>query len=100
MSQRVVLIVDWVAKAGQAHAVRQYLKTMVPLTHQEPGNLQYDVLEDPENENAFVLYEVYKDQAGFEAHCSSDYFKANVLEGALPLLEKRERRILHPAKGV
>ena len=37
-------------------------------TIQEPGNLRFDVLEQADDPNRFLLYEVYRDAAGMEAH--------------------------------
>jgi (4S)-4-hydroxy-5-phosphonooxypentane-2,3-dione isomerase len=34
----------------------------------EPGTLSFDVLQDPENEMAFYVYEAYKDREAFEEH--------------------------------
>ncbi len=36
--------------------------------HNEPGCLRFDVLQDQNNPNQIYLYEVYRDQAAFEAH--------------------------------
>lgn len=34
----------------------------------EPGCYRFDILEDPGDPNRFYLYEVYADEAAFEAH--------------------------------
>ena len=57
----------------------------------EPGCRQFDVLVDPEDRGRVMLYEVYADQAAFEAHQQTAHFKKYLAE-AVPLLESRERK--------
>lgn len=44
-------------------------------TRQEPGNLRFDLLADPENENRFFVYEVFQDAAALEAHRLTDHYR-------------------------
>jgi (4S)-4-hydroxy-5-phosphonooxypentane-2,3-dione isomerase len=41
----------------------------------EPGCLQFDVVQDPKNPTRFVMLEVYKDDAAIQAHQDSQHFK-------------------------
>jgi quinol monooxygenase YgiN len=41
----------------------------------EPGCLQFDVVQDPKNPTRFVMIEVYKDEAAIKAHQDSQHFK-------------------------
>ena len=41
----------------------------------EPGCFRFDILKDPENQNRFYLYEVYRDREAFEVHLKSIHFK-------------------------
>lgn len=43
---------------------------------EEPGCHQFDVCRDPADPTAFFLYEVYEDDAAFQAHLASAHFKA------------------------
>ena len=43
-------------------------------TVQEPGNLRFDVLQQEDDHNRFVLYEVYRDQAGADAHKQTAHY--------------------------
>jgi autoinducer 2-degrading protein len=45
-------------------------------TLQEPGNLRFDVLEQADAPNQFVLYEVYRDEAGMKAHKETAHYAA------------------------
>ncbi len=37
-------------------------------TVMEPGNIRFDVLQQADDPNRFVLYEVYRDEEGMQAH--------------------------------
>ena len=41
----------------------------------EPGCLQFDVVQDPKHQTRFVMLEVYKDDAAIKAHQDSQHFK-------------------------
>jgi len=86
-----VLAVRWVAREGSAERVEAVLRKMVPLTQAEPGCLHYYASRSAENPREFFLYEDYRDEAAFQAHCDSDHFKKHVLGEAVPVLETRER---------
>ena len=40
----------------------------------EPGCLQFDVVQDPKDPTRFVMLEVYKDDAAIKAHQDSQHF--------------------------
>ena len=40
----------------------------------EPGCLRFNVLQNAEDPNVYVFYEVYKDQAALEAHRATPHF--------------------------
>jgi quinol monooxygenase YgiN len=41
----------------------------------EPGCLQFDVVQDPKNTTRFVMLEIYKDDEAIKAHQDSQHFK-------------------------
>ncbi len=43
-------------------------------TVQEPGNLRFDVIQRIDDPNRFMLYEVYRDEAGVEAHKQTSHY--------------------------
>ena len=43
-------------------------------TTREPGNLRFDVLQQADDPNRFVLYEVYRDEAGAKAHKDTAHY--------------------------
>ena len=42
----------------------------------EPGNLRFDVLQRADDRDRFLLYEVYRDEAGMEAHKQTPHYAA------------------------
>ena len=43
-------------------------------TRDEPGCLRFDMHQDAENSARFYLYEVYRDEAAFQAHLETLHF--------------------------
>jgi autoinducer 2-degrading protein len=43
-------------------------------TIHEPGNLRFDVLQQGDDPNRFVLYEVYRDEAGADSHKQTPHY--------------------------
>lgn len=43
-------------------------------TIQEPDNLRFDVLQQADDPNRFLLYEVYRDEAGSKAHKATAHY--------------------------
>ena len=41
----------------------------------EPGCLQFDVVQDPQDTTRFVMIEVYRDDASVKAHQDSQHYK-------------------------
>ena len=41
----------------------------------EPGCLQFDVVQDPKDPTRFVMLEVYKDDSAIKAHQESQHYK-------------------------
>ena len=93
-----VLAVNWRAREGEEENVANLLRTMRPLCQGpgEPGCLVYEVSRSIDDPRDFFLYEVYVDEAAFQAHQETDYFRQNVLTEALPRLESRVRRPYEP----
>ncbi|WP_436530296.1 putative quinol monooxygenase [Actinoplanes sp. HUAS TT8] len=72
---------------SDASLIRDSLLKMREHTREEPGNLEYVVHR---TEDGFLLYEVYADRAGFDAHAASDHFAEYIVEIVRPLLTARQ----------
>jgi autoinducer 2-degrading protein len=90
-----VIAARYLTKEGEEEKVASFLKRRAELSNSaiEPGCVLYAINQSTENPRSFLLYEQYSDEAGFQAHTQTDYFKELVLGGAVPLLERREREI-------
>jgi quinol monooxygenase YgiN len=40
----------------------------------EPGNLRFDVIQQADDRDCFLLYEVYRDEAGAKAHKETAHY--------------------------
>jgi quinol monooxygenase YgiN len=86
-----VLTAKWTAQEGREEEVRDHILALVEPSRAEPGVLVYQPHQDPENPRVFFVYEQYADEAAFKAHGETEHFKRHGVEGAIPLLESRER---------
>lgn len=86
----LVLVVHVKIKADRVPQLLTELEKNASAARKEPGCKQFDVIADKDDPTKLVLYEVYADEAAFEAHQQTPHFKA-YLEHALPHLESRER---------
>lgn len=61
-------------------------------TIQEPGNLRFDVLQQADDPDRFVLYEVYRDEAGAKAHKETPHY-ARWAEAVAPWMAEPRRSV-------
>jgi (4S)-4-hydroxy-5-phosphonooxypentane-2,3-dione isomerase len=53
--------------------IRATLENAARTIH-EPGNLRFDVLQQADDLDRFVLYEVYRDEAGADSHKQTAHY--------------------------
>jgi quinol monooxygenase YgiN len=80
----------WRAKAGEEGRIARIIETMTPLSRSEPGCLMYQPHRSIEDPRLFFLYEVYRDEGGYQAHRAKPHFQQHVIGEAIPNLESRE----------
>ena len=86
------MVVVWIEHRVHAGRVGAYLEATLAnarATRNEPGNLRFDVLRDPEDPTRFVLYEAYVDKAAQKAHLASAHFAAWRRTAAEAIAESR-----------
>ena len=93
-----VVIATWVAKDGEQEAVERILRSNAEAARAEPGCREFNVLREKGEPRTFVLYEVYDDEAAFQAHRESEHFKRYVLDDAVAngRLEQRFAKFYEP----
>jgi quinol monooxygenase YgiN len=64
-----------VARPSKADELRALLVGMAPLCRAEPGNLRWDVWQEPTPNGRFVLDELYRDSAAVEAHRQTPHYQ-------------------------
>ena len=77
------------AKVGAEDRVADGLRANESQSRTEPGVLTWIVYRSTDEPRTFLLYEVYRGRADFEAHRASAHFERYVRE-VVPLLEVRE----------
>jgi len=75
-SSEITIIVPINAKAEFRDEVKEKLLEMTVLTNQETGNICYCLHQLEDDQNKFVIYEKWKDQAALDFHMNQDYLKA------------------------
>lgn len=90
----IVLLVKYRVKPGKQAEVETALQRMARLVAEnEPGCRRYEVARSTEQDNLLVLYEVYEDDAAFEAHRDTAHFSEIIEDTVIPLLDSREREL-------
>ncbi|MDB6179235.1 antibiotic biosynthesis monooxygenase [Paracoccus sp. Z330] len=65
-------------------------------TAQEPGNLRFDLLADPDDENSFTVYEVFSSRDALRQHGQTEHYR-RCIELITPITTgQRSKRYFHP----
>ena len=63
-----------VAKPGGRDVLLEFLKSDSRQSSKEAGTLRFDVIEDPDDDHAFFVYELYRNDPAFDTHKNSPAF--------------------------
>ncbi len=89
-----VVVVEFVCNAGCeapfVEAVKEQAKNSV---ERETDCLQFDICVDPETQAKILLYEVYTNEAAFEAHIKTNHF-ATFDQTVQPWIESKTVRVM------
>ncbi|NLU73402.1 antibiotic biosynthesis monooxygenase [Streptomyces sp. HNM0575] len=92
------VVARYVVQRGRGEDVAQALRPHISVTRQEPGCLSFTVNRSVDDPDEFVLYELYRDRAAFDAHVASPHYQRYVVDQVRPLLEKREVSFYTPVE--
>ncbi|ASK27882.1 antibiotic biosynthesis monooxygenase [Neisseria chenwenguii] len=69
--------------------LQEVFQALIPASRREAGNIRYDLHQDLQNENRFVFFENWRDQAAVDEHNASAHFQAFVdaIEGKTDVLD-------------
>ena len=84
-----VVTATWIAREGEQGAIEQILRTVSAASEQEPGCRAFKVYRALNEPRRYLLYELYDDEAAFQAHRETEHFKAHVLGDAVNRLDDR-----------
>lgn len=71
MSEPTILHATFTARPGAADRVADILRDFAEIVRAEEGNVVFDASRLVDDPDRFFVYEVYRDQAAFEAHLSA-----------------------------
>ena len=85
-----VVVAQFEVKAGQLSAMVEAAKTDAAASvANEPGCRRFDVLVPRDGAERVVLYEIYDDEAAFQAHLETPHLKA-FRDAIGPLVQDRQ----------
>jgi Uncharacterized conserved protein len=90
-----LVIANLRARLGTEEQVAEGLRVNEAASRQEPGVLVWIAYRSTTASREFLLYEVYRTAADFDAHRATPHFARYVAE-VVPLLEAREVSTLEP----
>jgi quinol monooxygenase YgiN len=67
------LYAEFTAKQGSEARVAELVLELTALVRQEPGNVSFAPYTEEAHPNRFFVFEVYRDEAAFQAHIAADY---------------------------
>ena len=70
---------------GKSEVFKANVAALAPQTRQCPGCISYELLQSREDENTFIIHEVWDNDEDFAAHFETDFTKAfgETLEGVV-----------------
>ncbi len=74
----LVQLVNIRVKPGHRDEFVEAFRINLEGSRQEPGNLRFDLLCDPEDENNFFVYEIFRDADALEAHRGTVHYRTCV----------------------
>ncbi len=80
-----VQLVHFEVKPGLIDRFLEVFRVNIVGTRQEPGSIRFDLLQSADDENTFMMYEVFESEAALEAHRDTDHYRTTVegLDGLL-----------------
>ena len=84
-----LVIANLRAKTGEEERVADGLRANEAESRNEPGVIEWIAYQSTDDPRDFVLYEVYRTEADFEAHRAMPHFARYAAE-VVPLLEARD----------
>ncbi|KRE81794.1 putative quinol monooxygenase [Arthrobacter sp. Soil763] len=96
----LALYAEFTAKPGTEDRVADMMAELTERVRAEPGNVVFDPHTRRDNPRAYFVYEIYRDEAAFQAHITAEHSKAfNAELGGLIEEDGSQLSWLAPAAG-
>ncbi|MGN7861240.1 putative quinol monooxygenase [Microbacterium sp. 22303] len=69
--------------------VLELLNTFASLSRLEPGSIDYQYFQNPQDPQDLLILEQYPSEAEFQAHLDSEHFRSIARDQIIPRLESR-----------
>lgn len=73
MEKQLTVVANIFAKKGEEERIKRALLELVVQTRKEPGCINYDLHQSPQDARQFVMYENWKSAADLDAHDRSPH---------------------------
>lgn len=90
LNEGFAVAINIVAKEGKGDAVAEILQGLIEPTMAEEGVKFFVPYRSPTDPLSFFIYELYVDEAGWEAHNNAPHF-LSVVDELVSLAEHRQR---------
>lgn len=74
----IIIHANLKVQADQEQAFLEAAKALILATREEEGNISYELTKSTENENEYIMIELWKDIAATQFHNSSEHFTSFV----------------------
>ena len=95
-SDFIIASIQFIFAAEDSDKAGSILRELRDASTKEPGVIQFQVGRSSEKPNVFALWEVYRDQAAFDAHRASEHYQRLVVNGIRPLVQQRNVETVYP----
>ena len=72
---QVTVVARFNAKPGKEDQLRKELLSLIPQTRAEPGNVNYDLHENPDAPGQFIFYENFASPEALSTHADMPYIQ-------------------------
>jgi quinol monooxygenase YgiN len=98
-SPKICLVVHYWVQADRTAEVRELLRLVAVENAKEPAMLDFQVYQLEGDGHRLMVYEVFADQSGLDAHRASPHYDTYVRQGVFPLLRERTVEAYQPVLG-
>lgn len=92
----LIQLVQIQVRPGQRDAFIDAFRINWQGARSEPGNIRFDLLCDPDDENSFSCYEIFADEAALDAHRATEHYRRCIALIEPLTVGRRSKRFFSP----